>query len=124
MAYTNNIKLIDGVSADTTGESFHVGDREHLSIQFIASGVTTGNGVFTIEVSNDNTNWVQYNRLMDNVVNGITEGDVRVASVTLSSNTNKIYFIDHSDHFEFIRAKVDFTTNGVYSAICHTEIAS
>ena len=123
MAYTNQLTLLNAAVTTTTGEIFAVGDREHLSVQFIASAITSGNGVFLLEVSNDGTNFVQYNRLVDNVVNAITEGDVRVASCTLNSNINKMYFIDHSDHFEYVRAKVTRTTDGTYSAIMHTEIA-
>lgn len=116
--FTTQYALLDAVTADTTGEAVEVGMRGKLSVQFIAD-VTSGNGVFTIEVSNDGTNWVQYNRLNDNLTNTNTQGDTRVASCTLSSDTNKIYFFPEGDHFRYIRAKVDVTTDGTYSAILH-----
>jgi hypothetical protein len=117
MAYTTKESILNAVIVDTTGEGFCVGDRTKLSVQFIASGITSGNGVFTIEVSNDNTNWVAYNRLTDNLTNTNTQGDTRVASCTLNSNSTKIYFIPVDDHFGYIRAKVDRTTDGTYSCV-------
>ena len=108
-----------GVTDDTTGEAFEVGDRKKLSIQFIASGISDGNGVFTVEVSNDGTNWIVYNRLTTNVTNTNAQTDTRVASVTLNSNTSSIVFFPVGDHFRYIRVKVDVTTDGTYKAKLH-----
>ncbi len=91
--------------------------RSKLSLQFIASGITSGNGVFTVDVSNDGTNWIQYNRLTTNVTNTNGQNDTRVASVTLSSNTNAFVFFPVGDYFRYLRVSVDLTTDGVYSAI-------
>jgi hypothetical protein len=117
--FTTQVALLNAVTEDKTGDTFEVGMRSKISVQFIASGVTSGNGVFTIEVSNDGINWVQYNRLNDNLANSNTQGDTRVASCTLNSNTNKIYFFPEGDHFRYVRAKVDVTTDGTYSALLH-----
>lgn len=87
------------------------------SFQFIASGITSGNGVFTIQVSNDGTNWVDYNRLTTNVTNTNAQTDVRVASVTLNSNTSSVVTIPETDNFVAYRAKVVPTTDGSYSVV-------
>lgn len=128
MAYTTAIKLLDGVLADTTSGALEIGDRILKSIQFIASGITSGNGVFTVEVTNDQDangapqNWVVYNRLTDNVANTNAQQDTRVASATLSSNTSKMYFFPAGDTFRYMRAKVDETTDGAYSAIVNAVV--
>jgi len=84
------------------------------SLQFVAASITSGNGVFTVEVSNDGTNWVVYNRLTSNVTNTNGQTDTRVASSTLNSNTSVVFSIP--DVFAFFRVRVMVTTDGVYSA--------
>ncbi len=123
--YTNQLKLLEpttAVSGTITGGSFAVGDRVKMSVQFISAN-STGSAVFTIEVSNDDTNWVTYNRLTDNVVNSDVQTDTRVAaSSALATATSKMYFFPEGDHFEYVRATVTITTGGSYSAILHTVI--
>lgn len=109
--------MLNAVTATTTSSSIPVGDKGKLSLQFIASAVSSGNAVFTVEVSNDNTNWIAYNRLTTNVTNTNGQTDTRVASITLSSNTNAMAFIPESDSFLFIRVIATRTTDGTYSAI-------
>lgn len=115
--YTSNLIALNAVAADTTSEIFDVSQRELKSIQFIAASITSGNGVFTVEVSNDGTNFIAYNRLVDNLTKTNTQTDTYVASCTLSSNTSKIYFFPDGDYFRFIRVLVNMTTDGAYSAI-------
>lgn len=88
------------------------------SLQFIASGITSGNGVFTVDVSNDGTNWIAYNRLTTNVTNTNGQTDTRVASVTLSSSTSAVASIP--DPFAFYRVRVVPTTDGAYSAVAYS----
>lgn len=123
LPYSDNVKLLDAITADVAAvtalgtNTLDVSKRQLRSIQFVCASHTSGNGVFTVYVSNDGTNWVQYNRLTDNVVNAIAEGDVRVASCTLNSNSNKIYFFPAGDYFRYIGVACDVTTDGAYSAI-------
>lgn len=109
--------LLNAVTATTTSSAFEVGSATGISLQFIASAISSGNGVFTVEVSNDGTNWIAYNRLVSNATNTNAQTDTRVASVTLSSNTNAFAFIPASDAFKFIRTVVTRTTDGTYSAL-------
>lgn len=85
------------------------------TVQFVAESISSGNGVFTCEVSNDNVNWLAYNKLTSNVTNTNAQTDTRVASSTLSSNTSSLFSIP--ERFGFIRFKVVVTTDGSYSAI-------
>lgn len=114
--HTNNVVMLDAVTADTTSDPVDVSMRKKFSLQFIAD-VTSGNGVFTVEISNDGTNWVQYNRLTTNVTNTNAQTDTRVASVTLNSDSSAFVFFPVGDHFRLLRVKVDETTDGAYTAI-------
>lgn len=127
LPFTSSINCFTGNIADTSGKSatitntaalpIDVSKRQLKSIQFTASGITSGTGAFGVEVSNDGTNWIVYNRLTSNVTNTNVQNDTRVAAPTLSSNTSSIYFFPTSDYFRYIRVFLTFTTDGVYSAV-------
>ena len=87
------------------------------SLQFVSSGITSGNGVFTVQVSNNGTTWTDYNRLTSNVTNTNGQTDTRVASVTLSSNTSTVVTIP--DPYAFYRVTGILTTDGIYSVTAY-----
>lgn len=93
------------------------GASANASLQFTASSITSGNAVFTVEVSNDATNWTAYSRLTSNVTNTNAQTDTRVASVTLSANGTSIVTIP--DPYAFYRVKCVITTDGVYTATAY-----
>lgn len=109
--------LLNAVTATTTSVGMGVNNAGRLSIQVIAAGISAGNGVFTVEVSNDGTNWIAYNRLTTNVTNTNVQNDTRVASVTLSSNTSAFLFFPPGDTFMSFRVICTRTTDGNYSAV-------
>lgn len=92
-------------------------DYGKTSLQFVASSISSGNGVFTVELSNDGSNWVAYNRLNSNATNTNAQMDTRVASVTLSANGSSFAFTPSGDICGFLRVKCVPTTDGAYSAI-------
>lgn len=83
------------------------------SLQFVATGITSGNGVLTVNVSNDGVTWTAYNRLTTNATNTNAQTDARVASVTLSSNGSSVVTIP--DVFAYFQVFVTITTDGSYS---------
>ncbi len=87
------------------------------SLQFVASGVSSGNGVFTVEVSNDGLNWTAYNKLTTNVTNTNAQTDTRVASVTLSQSGSAV--VSLPEPFAYYRVKVVATTDGTYFATAY-----
>lgn len=97
--------------------SLSLGGKSNTSIQLIASGITSGNGAMTVEVSNDGENFVAYNRLTSNATNTNAQTDVRVASLTQSTNASSIVTIPTTDSFAFMRTKLVATTDGSYSVI-------
>lgn len=121
--FSSNQVVLNAVTVDTTSGPQDVSMRVLRSLQFTASGITSGNGIFTVEVTNSQdaagapTNWVPYNRLTTNATNTNAQTDVRVASVTLSSNTSVMVFFPVGDYFRYLRVLVDLTTDGAYSAV-------
>lgn len=110
------IILLDAVTATTTSEPINLEEYTKVAFQFLAASISSGNGVFIVEVTMDGTNWITYNRLVDNVINSNVQGDVRVASKTISTNVSVIVFIPDADLFKALRVKVTRTTDGAYSA--------
>ncbi len=53
--FTDNIKVIDAVGITTTSAGFDVSKRQQITVQFVSAA---GTSVFSIDVSNDGSNWV------------------------------------------------------------------
>lgn len=88
------------------------------SIQLIAESLSSGNGVMTVEVSNDGVFWTVYSRLTSNATNTNAQTDVRVGSLTASANnTAYVVTLPTTDRFAFMRAKIVTTTDGAYSVV-------
>lgn len=112
------INLLNAVTTTTTSTNFDVGNLENMSLQFTATGIASGNGVFSVKVSSDGTNFVTYNMLIDNVVNTNAQNNTRIASKTLSSNTSAIVGLDTlSIGFKAIQVTCTVTTDGSYTAV-------
>ncbi len=101
-------------TTSTTSAGFAPVANGLMSLQFVAASITSGNGVFTVDVSNDGTNWTAYNRLTTNATNTNAQTDARVASATLSSNTSVVVVIP--DPFAYYRVNIVVSVDGAYSA--------
>jgi len=108
--------LLNGVAATTTSSPISIGGFNHIGLQFLASAISAGNGVFTVEGTIDGTNWVALNVLVDNVTNTNAQTLIRVASKTLSSNTSVLVWLEVTATLKALRVKVTRTTDGTYSA--------
>lgn len=108
--------LLNGVTDTTTSNPFSIEGYQRIGLQFLREDHSSGSSKFEVEGTIDGTNWVIVNTLIDNVVNAITEGVVRVASITLSSNTSKLVYLDNFVGLKAIRVKVTETTDGTHSA--------
>jgi hypothetical protein len=126
MTITSSTKQLIAVSETETNFSwtryyysdpFPCGDLfGAMTMQFKGASISSGNGVFTVEVSNDGLSWTVYSRLNSNVTNTNGQTDTRVASVTVNSNASTVVSVPTSDMFAFWRVKVIPTTDGNYSA--------
>lgn len=111
------IPALAAVTADTTSGAIDIFGAKKVALQLTASAITSGNGIFTLTGSIDGTNYVTINGLIDNLASTNAQTVVRVASVTLSSNTSKIYALDLASFaYRYIKVAVDMTTDGAYSA--------
>lgn len=121
--FTSNQKVLDSVVTTTTSGAQDTSMRIKYSLQFIATGITSGNGVFTVDVTNSDdgagnaNNWVPYSRLITNAAKTNAQTDTGVASVTLSSTGSQFVFFPVGDHFRYIRVTCTRTIDGTYSAI-------
>ena len=112
------IKAIDAKAITFTSDPISLEGVKKATLQFIRADHSAGNGVFSVEVSNDGVNFVTYNKLIDNLVNTNAQNLVRVASSTLSTNTSKVYTLDlENDCYKSMRVTVTRTTDGTHSAI-------
>lgn len=117
--FTKNVNALNAITAtvaNTAADTHDASKAQLKSIQFTCSGHTSGNGAFGVEVSNDGTNWVVYNRLIPNLTGTNSQTDAYVAAPTLSTNTSAIYFFPVGDYFRYIRVFCTVTTDGVYTA--------
>lgn len=120
LKYTDNIDLLTltspaessvGVTVDTTGTKFDVSLRSQIVVQFRCADHTSGNGVFSIDGSNDGSNWTTGLAVQDLTA---TASATYVTSKTL--NTNSTAGVKVPSGWRFIRAIVDVTTDGTYFA--------
>lgn len=120
---TNKYILLNAVTATTTTSGYPVDNAGRLSLQFIAANITSGSAVFTVDVSNDASNWVAYNRMTTNVTNTNAQTDTRVASIVMNTNAGSMVFIPAGDTFNFFRVTTTLNNNvgGTYSAIAYVD---
>ena len=95
-----------------TGTMLDVSMREQIGIIITCANHAAGNGVFTVDASNDGTNWVTGIAVLDATQ---TTSTTYVVSKTLSSNTTGGFYIPFFA-FKFIRVNVNVTTDGTYTA--------
>lgn len=110
--YTTNVVALSGVTADTTSDSFDVSKRQQITVQFICANHTSGSGAFSIDASNDGTNWITGIAFQDATA---TASTTWVTSKTLNANGSAGAYVKGG--WRFIRVVVDQTTDGTYTAI-------
>ena len=109
--------LLNGVTATTTSRGIPLDNAGRASIQLIASGVSSGTGTFTVDVSNDGVTWTPYQRLIPNLIGTNSQTDAFVQSKVLNSNGSSMIFISAGDTFASMRVTCTRATDGTYSAV-------
>lgn len=107
MPYITKKVLLDGVATTTTSAGVYIGDRMKVGLQYVVGGITEGNVVIRTEVSDDNVNWVAYNRLISNVAAGTA-----FTSVQVTSSQNQVAFVPAGDTFSYLRGYVNHRATG------------
>lgn len=115
--FTDNKYVLNAVAVTTTSAGEDVSKRQQISVQFVATGISSGNGVFTIDATNDAAGgtWTTGVAFKDAV--GLTNTQY-VTSKTLSANGSAIALVPVG--FNQIRVKCAVTTDGTYSAVLQT----
>ena len=111
--------LLNGVTATTTSRGVPLDNAGRVSIQLIATGVSTGTGTFTVDVSNDGITWTPYQRLIPNLTGTNSQTDAYVQSKVLNSTGSSMVFISAGDTFALMRVTCTRATDGTYSAITY-----
>lgn len=96
----------------TTGTVLDMSMREQISAVFTCAAHASGNGVFSIDASDDGTNWVTGIAFVDATS---TNSTTYVTSKTLSSNTSAAVYLPFFP-FRFMRVVLAVTTDGTYTA--------
>jgi hypothetical protein len=109
---TQTYTALSAVTSTTVSSVIPVADAEEIVAEFIAASVTSGNGVFTVDGSIDNSNWVTGIAFLDAAATAVT---TFVTSKTLNSTSNAGAYIPAG--WKFLRFKCAVTTDGSYSVI-------
>lgn len=122
MKRPETIKALAAVTATTTSSVIFIEGANRVSFQFTRANHSAGSSAFAVAVSIDGVNFVTYNKLIDNVTNTNAQTLTRVASVSLASNTSKVYSMDlQYDYYKYMTVTVTETTDGTHSATAYIE---
>lgn len=125
IVFTDNLYVFTlgavGVTAagTTTSRPQDVSKRENVTLVFTASDISSGNGVFSVDASNDNSYWATGIAFQSAAMVGVstTPG---VKSLTLSTNRNWGAILNPVG-WQYIRVKVVKTTDGRYNCVLHSQ---
>lgn len=116
------IKVLDDVTATTTSQPVNIADAKKVVLVYKRSNHSSGKTVFSATVSVDGTNYITYNKWIVNVVNAISEGETRVASVdTGAANATGFLTMSPEDGFLDIKVTATETTDGTHAAWLYIE---
>jgi N-acetyl-beta-hexosaminidase len=111
------ITALDGVTATTTSAAIPINGAKKVTLVFKRADHAAGKTVFSVTVSADDSNYITYNKLIDNVVNTNGQQLTRVASWdTGAANGTKFYTLSPEDTFAYLKVKATETTDGTHSA--------
>ncbi len=110
------LTILDAVTATTTSEVVSLYGVRKASLAFKRANHSAGSTAFTVTVSVDGVTYVGYNKLITNSINSIAEGEIRVATVTLSSDTTSVVSLDLAkDVYHSMKVTATETTDGTHS---------
>jgi len=114
--------LLDAVTATTTSAALPVAGAKKISLYFTRADHSAGSTAFSVTVSADNSTYVAYNKLVSNATNAISEGLIRVASVSLGANGTSMVSMDlQHDALMWIKATATETTDGTHTIVAVVE---
>ena len=115
MKYMEVIHCIDSVTATTTSEAISIEGAVRVTIVVQRSDHSSGSTALTVDVSPDATNWIAYDKLIDNVTNTNGQNLTRVTTKTLSADGIDFVSMDTTtDCLPWLRVKATETTDGTH----------
>ena len=117
MAYTEVVRAIEDATATTTSQPINIENASKVVFVFKRSDHSAGKTVFSVTVSVDNSNYVTYSKLIDNVTNTNSQDLTRVGSYdTGAANATKFYTMSPEDAFTHVKVTATETTDGTHNA--------
>jgi len=111
------IVALNAVTATTTSAAIPLKGVRKATLFLTRAAHSAGNTAFTVTVSGDDTTYVGYNKLVTNVTNTNSQTPIRVATVTLSSNTTETVSMDLAlDALSSMKVVATETTDGTHTA--------
>jgi hypothetical protein len=107
LPYTDNVTMVDAVGQTTTSAGYDISKRQQVTIQFITVG---GTSAFSVDVSNDGTNWITSVAFLDAKQTAV---GTYVTSKSVASTTEGAII---TPGFRFIRVVATWTS-GTATAI-------
>ena len=115
--YQKVIHAINGATATTTSKEINIENAKKVSFVFKRADHSAGKTVFTVTVSADDSNYITYNKLIDNVANTNSQQLTRVGSYdTGAANATKTYTMSPEDTFAYVKVTATETTDGTHDA--------
>ena len=108
--------LLDAVTATTTSDPINVERYRHIGFQFKRADHSAGSSAFTVEGTVNGVDWTALNMIVSNVTNTNAQTRTRVASVTLSSDTTALAWLEDLIVLKAVRVVATETTDGTHSA--------
>lgn len=115
---------LDAVTATTNSASIPVAGAKRIACEFTRANHSSGSSAFKVQFSFDDSTWTDYNMLVQNLARdagvgtaGQDIGTTAVTTVTLSSNTTELWFVDTEFLVApYMRVVVTETTDGSHTA--------
>jgi len=116
-AYTSGdlqvITAHDAIIVDTTSDAFDISGAKAICIEHIGTGITTREGVLTVTVSTDGTNFRAYAMLITDIANSNAQTLTRVASNTISATgVDLLWMTPETLAFKEMKVAIDITDSG------------
>lgn len=122
---TNHIEktLLAAVTATTTSDPVNVEGLRRIGFQLKRADHSSGSSAFTFEGTINGTDWTALNVVVSNVTNdagadtaGAEVGRTRVATITLSSDSTALCWLEDLVVLKAVRVKATEDTDGTHSA--------
>lgn len=111
-------KVLNAVTDTTTAGAVNIEDAKKVMVVVKRADHSSGSSAFTAEVSVDESNYITYDRFVDNISNTNGESVSHITTKTLAGDGNDFVVMSLEDvgMFKDIKVTVTETTDGTHSA--------